>query len=71
MKRGADSDKRAFKEALKRRSRIKGWLFALLAVFAIAPMCYGMVATLNGPANKEKWFTPERLKAFDAWAERQ
>lgn len=71
MKRGVDSENRAFKEALKRRSRIKGWLFALLAVFAIAPMYYGIFVTLNGPANKEKWFTPERQKAFDAWAERQ
>ena len=41
---------------------IKGWLVAVLAavVFAIAPMYYGLFATLNGPANKEKWFTPER-----------
>ena len=72
MKRGLDSEVRAFKEALKRRSQIKGWLVAVLAaaVFAIAPMYYGLFATLNGPANKEKWFTPERKEAFDAWAER-
>ena len=55
------------------RSPLKGWLVAVLAaaVFAIAPMYNGLFATLNGPANKEKWFTPERQKAFDAWAERQ
>ena len=54
------------------RSLLKGWLVAVLAavVFAIAPMYYGLFATLNGPANKEKWFTPERQKDFDAWAER-
>ena len=54
------------------RSPLKGWLVAVLAaaVFAIAPMYYGLFATLNGPANKEKWFTPERQKDFDAWAER-
>ena len=57
---------------MKTRSQIKGWLVAVLAavVFAIAPMYYGLFATLNGPANKEKWFTPERKEAFDAWAER-
>lgn len=57
---------------MKKRSQIKGWLVAVLAaaVFAIAPMYYGLFATLNGPANKEKWFTPERQKDFDAWAER-
>ena len=51
---------------------IKGWLVAALAaaVFAIAPMYYGLFATLDGPANREKWFTPERQKDFDAWAER-
>ena len=72
MKRGVDSEVWAFKEALKTRSQIKGWLVAVLAaaVFAIAPMYYGLFATLNGPANKEKWFTPERQMAFDAWAER-
>lgn len=72
MKRGADSEKWAFKEALKRRNQTKGWLVAVLAaaVFAIAPMYYGQFATLNGPANKEKWFKPERQKDFDAWAER-
>ena len=60
-------------KGVKTRSQIKGWLVAVLAaaVFAIAPMYYGMFETLNGPANKEKWFTPERQKAFDAWAERQ
>ena len=54
------------------RSPLKGWLVAVLAVavFAIAPMYYGLFATLNGPANKEKWFTPERQKDFDAWSER-
>lgn len=54
------------------RSPLKGWLVAVLAaaVLAIAPMYYGLFATLNGPANKEKWFTPERQMAFDAWAER-
>ena len=54
------------------RSPLKGWLVAVLAaaVFAIAPMYNGLFATLNGPANKEKWFTPERQRAFDAWAER-
>ena len=58
---------------MNKRSQIKGWLVAVLAavVFAIAPMYYGIFVTLNGPANKEKWFTPERQKAFDAWAERQ
>ena len=57
---------------MKKRSQIKGWLVAVLAaaVFAIAPMYNGLFATLNGPANKEKWFTPERQKDFDAWAER-
>ena len=57
---------------MNKRSQIKGWLVAVLAavVFAIAPMYYGIFATLNGPANKEKWFTPERQMAFDAWAER-
>ena len=57
---------------MNKRSQIKGWLVAVLAavVFAIAPMYYGIFATLNGPANKEKWFTPERKEAFDAWAER-
>ena len=57
---------------MKTRSQIKGWLVAVLAaaVFAIAPIYYGLFATLNGPANKEKWFTPERKEAFDAWAER-
>ena len=54
------------------RSPLKGWLVVVLAaaVFAIAPMYYGLFVTLNGPANKEKWFTPERKEAFDAWAER-
>lgn len=72
MKRGVDSEERAFNEELKKRSPLKGWLVAVLAaaVFAIAPMFYGMFETLNGPANKEKWFTPERKGAFDAWAER-
>ena len=72
MKRGVDSEVRAFKEALKRRNQTKGWLVAVLAaaVFAIAPMYYGQFATLNGPANMEKWFKPERQKDFDAWAER-
>ena len=57
---------------MNKRSQIKGWLVAVLAavVFAIAPMYYGIFATLNGSANKEKWFTPERQKSFDAWAER-
>ena len=57
---------------MKKRSQIKGWLVAVLAaaVFAIAPMYFGLFATLNGPANKEKWFTPKRQRAFDAWAER-
>ena len=70
MKRGLDSEVRAFKEAQKTRSQIKGWLVAALAaaVFAIAPMYYGLFATLDGPANREKWFTPERQKDFDAWS---
>ena len=57
---------------MKKRSQIKGWLVAVLAaaVFAIAPMYYGLFATLDGPANREKWFTPERQKDFDAWSER-
>ena len=57
---------------MNKRSQIKGWLVAVLAavVLAIAPMYYGIFATLNGPANKEKWFTPERQKDFDAWSER-
>ena len=69
MKRGVDSEKWAFKEALKRRSQIKGWLVAVLAavVFAIAPMYYGIFATLNWVVCADFLPSPSEVRACVCW----
>ena len=41
VKRGADSEERAFKEALKRRSQTKGWLVAVLTAVVFAVLIIG------------------------------